>query len=78
MKNGRRQRNQRRNNAAELHRRHARPICNHCGRPGAHFAPPSLGEPGFWICQPPIEPLDAEYQRRQAFYRELLNPLVGR
>lgn len=26
-------------------------ICPVCGKPGPHFAPPSLGEPGFFICQ---------------------------
>jgi hypothetical protein len=25
--------------------------CMNCGRPGAHFLPPSLGEPGFFICE---------------------------
>lgn len=25
-------------------------ICPCCGQPGSHFAPPSLGEPGFYIC----------------------------
>ena len=25
-------------------------ICPHCGKEGAHFAPPSMGEEGFYIC----------------------------
>lgn len=25
-------------------------ICSCCKRPGSHFFPPSLGEPGFFIC----------------------------
>lgn len=30
-----------------------RPLCpNGCGEPGSHFFPPSLGDPGFYICQP--------------------------
>lgn len=24
--------------------------CINCGRPGPHFAPPSFGEPGFFVC----------------------------
>ena len=24
--------------------------CPHCRKPGSHFAPPSLGEPGFYTC----------------------------
>lgn len=28
-----------------------RHLCNHCGEPGPHFAPPSFGEPGFYICE---------------------------
>jgi ribosomal protein L32 len=27
--------------------------CPNCGLQGPHFAPPSLGEPGFYICQKP-------------------------
>lgn len=27
------------------------PPCIQCGKPGPHFAPPSLGEPGFFICE---------------------------
>jgi hypothetical protein len=30
------------------------PTCPNCGRPGSHFAPPSLGEPGFYTCEEPI------------------------
>jgi hypothetical protein len=26
--------------------------CPKCGANERHFAPPSLGEPGFYICQP--------------------------
>ena len=25
-------------------------VCTNCGKPGSHYAPPSLGEPGFYIC----------------------------
>lgn len=25
--------------------------CRNCGNPGPHFAPPSLGEPGFYTCE---------------------------
>lgn len=28
-----------------------RHLCNHCGEPGPHFVPPSLGEDGFYICR---------------------------
>lgn len=24
--------------------------CPNCGQPGPHFMPPSLGEPGMWMC----------------------------
>ena len=33
--------------------------CPECGRPGLHFVPPSLGEPGFYYCRhlrPPPRP----------------------
>jgi hypothetical protein len=26
-------------------------ICGNCGKAGPHFAPPSLGEDGFYICE---------------------------
>lgn len=26
-------------------------LCWNCGEPGPHFFPPSLGEPGFYICE---------------------------
>jgi hypothetical protein len=26
-------------------------ICRNCGKLGPHFAPPSLGEDGFYICK---------------------------
>ena len=25
---------------------------NNCGEPGPHYVPPSLGEPGFFVCTP--------------------------
>lgn len=28
---------------------------NGCGQPGPHFVPPSLGEPGFYLCKPLVE-----------------------
>jgi len=38
-------------------------ICPNCNKPGRHFAPPSLGEPGFYICDEktnvPGEPVGA-------------------
>jgi hypothetical protein len=27
-------------------------LCPNCKRPGSHFAPPSFGEKGFYICEP--------------------------
>ena len=27
------------------------PICGQCRKRGRHYVPPSLGEPGFFICQ---------------------------
>jgi len=27
-------------------------VCSQCGKPGAHFVPPSLGESGFYVCDP--------------------------
>lgn len=27
-----------------------RPPCPNCWEPGAHYCPPSLGEPGFFAC----------------------------
>lgn len=29
--------------------------CPNCGEYGAHFVPPSLGEPGFFICKKKAE-----------------------
>jgi len=26
--------------------------CSNCGEKGLHFVPPSLGDPGFYICKP--------------------------
>jgi hypothetical protein len=26
-------------------------ICSNCGEPGPHFAPPSFGDPGFYLCE---------------------------
>ena len=34
-------------------RRQMQPLCPNCGEPGAHFAPPSLGEEGFYLCDHP-------------------------
>lgn len=31
------------------------PICNFCGQPGSHFAPPSMGQAGFYACENPPE-----------------------
>lgn len=38
-------------------------ICPNCGLKGPHFAPPSLGEPGFFICWD--APTSKEKQRRE-------------
>ena len=53
MKNGWRQRMKRREYArtAELRAKPEWRPCSRCGKPGAHYAPPSLGEPGFWACE---------------------------
>lgn len=33
--------------------RQTQPLCpNGCGQPGPHFVPPSLGQPGFYSCEP--------------------------
>lgn len=37
------------------------PYCSNCGGRGSHFVPPSLGEPGFWLClglPSPSEPIN--------------------
>ena len=34
-------------------------ICKNCGEPGLHWFPASMGEPGWWTCQP-IAPAGAE------------------
>ena len=31
------------------------PLCDNCGQPGPHFAPPSFGEPGFFTCVRNVE-----------------------
>lgn len=31
---------------------YGRSACPHCGQPGPHFVPPSMGERGFYICDP--------------------------
>jgi len=36
--------------AIQLYAIHGQPICPNCKTRGSHFAPPSLGEPGFFIC----------------------------
>lgn len=47
----RKQRDQNRANAEHLRELFGKKsICPNCGRPGSHFAPPFLGEPGFFIC----------------------------
>ena len=38
---------------AKLIERHGHRLCmNGCGKPGPHFVPPSMGEPGFYSCTP--------------------------
>lgn len=39
--------------AARIRRQNETP-CPNCGQPGAHFVPPSFGEPGFFICDDPV------------------------
>lgn len=42
-----------RENVEALHRAHFKgPACTNCGEQGAHFVPPSMGEPGFFHCTP--------------------------
>lgn len=57
MKNGKKQREKRREYARELVRLFGPlSVCGNCGelfRPGnGHFVPPSLGEDGFFACAP--------------------------
>lgn len=33
-------------------------ICVNCGLEGAHFMPPCLGEPGFFVCEPELVHVD--------------------
>ena len=35
----------------ELNERRNKKPCPNCGEPGAHFAPPSFGDEGFWTCE---------------------------
>jgi hypothetical protein len=30
-------------------------VCPNCGKEGPHYAPPGLGDPGFYICEPQDE-----------------------
>lgn len=47
----RKQREMNRANARDLRNRfRKKPVCPNCGRHGRHFAPPFLGEPGFFVC----------------------------
>jgi hypothetical protein len=32
--------------------------CLNCGQPGSHFLGPSFGEPGMWMCEAFLKPLD--------------------
>lgn len=67
-------------------------LCPNCGKPGPHFAPPSMGEEGFYVCDPGVttastpqaEPLTFEQLRElvrkadelQAQADAILRPLV--
>ena len=50
MMPNKRQRMKNRATAKALHRMFHR--CPNCGEAGPHFVPPSLGDPGFYICKP--------------------------
>lgn len=41
----------RRNTAKALYERLEKSVCAECGKEGKHYVPPSLGEPGFFICK---------------------------
>ena len=51
---GRKDRDKARGHARHLHTKHGQTFCPNCGLRGAHFVPPSLGEPGFFTCTPRI------------------------
>jgi hypothetical protein len=51
VKGGRAQRMKRREYARHLYAMHGQSVCPRCGVRGAHFAPPCLGQPGFWMCE---------------------------
>lgn len=40
--------------------------CRNCGEPGPHFVPPSLGEPGFYMCAGRKQGLTVHDVRRDA------------
>lgn len=45
--------------------------CFRCGKPGSHFVPPCLGDPGFYICAPKEEVAKVfceYYKERLTFY----------
>lgn len=39
-----------------------KPPCPNCGKPGHHWAPPSLGEPGFYVCGHPYADTDVTFE----------------
>jgi hypothetical protein len=49
-------------------------VCPRCGKPGAHFVPPSLGEPGLFICDPNNQHKDCPTQSASTQPRRLACP----
>lgn len=43
--------------------------CSNCGKEGPHYVPPSLGDEGFFCCQPPIKSFSGEYRWLSNFWR---------
>lgn len=41
------------------------PTCRNCGQPGSHFAPPSFGQRGFFMCDTP-EAREAGWEAERA------------
>lgn len=40
---------------AQRNRARTRPCPNGCGADGPHYVPPSLGDPGFFLCDTTLE-----------------------
>jgi len=48
---GHKDREKAREHARQLYTLYDKPICPNCKEAGAHFAPPSVSEPGFFTCE---------------------------